>query len=253
MPYKATWGLILTATTILFSASSAYATQKMQISSTTYAVDTPSPHHNKIMHRNHFTDNPALQSLLHLSKEQLISELDKGKSLADIANSRGVEKTKVIELLKRQHMAMLDEAVKNGSMTKERAEKVKEHATTRATRIVEGTMRYHERNHGMRGKLVPWENQELLTLLKMDREQLKITWTSGKSLNEIAQNQGVSKQEVAALLQKAYMERIEKAVTDGHLSQEKADEIKNKVSSKIDKIMNKKWEDKNEHKYEKKK
>ncbi|MCR8979695.1 hypothetical protein [Brevibacillus laterosporus] len=250
MPYKASWGLIFTATAILFSTSSADARQKMLPTSTIYSVTAPVPLHNKIMHRNHFIDNPALQSLLHLSREQLRTELDKGKSLADIANSRGVEKTKVIELIKRQHIAKLDEAVKNGSMTKERAEKVKEHATKRATHLVEGTLRDHERKHTRRGKLAPWENQELLTLLKMDREQLRMTWTSGKSLNEIAQSQGVSKQAVATLLQKAYMERIEKAVEDGHLSQEKANEIKIKVSGKIEKMLNKKWEDKNGHKHE---
>ncbi|MDN9008527.1 hypothetical protein [Brevibacillus laterosporus] len=245
MLYKASWGLILTATAFLFSASSADATHEMLPTSAIYFVAAPVPLPAEIMHRNHFIDNSALQSLLHLSREQLLTELNKGKSLADIANSRGVDKAKVIELLKMQHIAKLDEAVKNGSMTKERAEKVKEHATKKATRLVEGTFRDEKRKHIRRGKLAPWENQELLTLLKMDREQLKMTWISGKSLNEIAQSQGVSKQAVAALLQKAYMERIEKAVEDGHLSKEKADEIKLKVNGKIEKILNKKWENKN--------
>lgn len=88
------------------------------------------------------------------------------------------------------------------------------------------------------------ENAELLALLKLDAEQLREELKAGKTLAEIAEAQGVAKQDVIDLLVKLEAEKLAKAVEAGKLTQEQADEKLAKQEELAAKIVEGAWEKK---------
>jgi gas vesicle protein len=72
---------------------------------------------------------------LNMSEEDLKTALQT-KSLADIAKEKNVDVQKVIDALVADESTQLDEAVKNGRLTQERADKMKEKMKERVTNMV---------------------------------------------------------------------------------------------------------------------
>lgn len=70
------------------------------------------------------------------------------------------------------------------------------------------------------------KHAELLELLKLDEETFAAEVKAGKSLEEIAEAQGVDASEVIAFLTKQREAQLAEAVEAGKLTQEKADERK---------------------------
>lgn len=85
-----------------------------------------------------FAQNTDLQSLLKLSADELSTQLKAGKTLADIASAQGIDKQAVIDLLVKQDTARLDQAVTDGKLTSDQAEKMKTDAVQRTTDLVDG-------------------------------------------------------------------------------------------------------------------
>jgi hypothetical protein len=85
-------------------------------------------------------------------------------------------------------------------------------------------------NHKGQG---PYENQELLSLLKIDSNTLQSDLKAGKSLADIAQEKGVQDQQVIDLLVKQSAQKADEAVKSGKLTQDKADQMKGKEQDRI--------------------
>ncbi|WP_052947547.1 hypothetical protein [Aneurinibacillus tyrosinisolvens] len=85
-----------------------------------------------------------------------------------------------------------------------------------------------------------FNNQELLSLLKVDAATLQQNLKNGKSLADVAAAQGVDEQKVIDLLVNQHAQRLAQAIQDGKLTQEQANqkkadeqtEIKNRVEQK---------------------
>lgn len=192
-------------------------------------------------------NNAELLALLKLNADQLREQLKAGKSLAEIAQAQGVSTDAVIQLLTTQRDKKLADAVKNGKLTQEQADKMKEGSADRIKKFVEskhdGKHRY--KVHGLRN------NAELLALLKLDADQLKQELKSGKSLAEVARAQGVSPDAVISLLTSQRNQRLDAAVESGELTREKADKVKKKMAEGIKRFVEKKFDGSHGHKKEK--
>lgn len=81
-------------------------------------------------------------------------------------------------------------------------------------------------------------NSELLTLLGLDKTTLAKELAAGKTLAEIAEAQGVTAQSVIDLLVSQETAKLDKQVTDGKLTQEKADQMKAALTERITAIVN---------------
>jgi lambda repressor-like predicted transcriptional regulator len=180
-----------------------------------------------------FGDNEELLDLLKLDKEQLQSKLKDGKSLADVAKEQGVSTDELVSLLTKQEEERLAAAVKEGKLTQEQADKLKENIAERVKHFVENT-------HPGKGfvkfrALFPGfgDNEELLDLLKLDKEQLQSKLKDGKSLADVAKEQGVSTDELVSLLTKQEEERLAAAVKEGKLTQEQADKLKENIAERV--------------------
>lgn len=81
----------------------------------------------------------------------------------------------------------------------------------------------------------------------LDKETVKAGFEADKSLAEIAAENGVDVDEIVKVMVDAKTERIEQAVADGKLTQEKADEILAELETKIEEKLNTKPSERPEH------
>ncbi|WP_212961908.1 hypothetical protein [Cohnella xylanilytica] len=84
-------------------------------------------------------------------------------------------------------------------------------------------------------------NAPLLSLLKLDANTLESRLRAGKSLAEIAEEQGVKKQQVIDLLVAQQRKKIDEAVKAGKVSKQQADEWKNGLPERTRKMVESKF------------
>ncbi|WP_429845005.1 hypothetical protein [Brevibacillus sp. FIR094] len=176
-----------------------------------------------------FEKNEELLSLLKLDADKLQKELKADKSLAAIAEAQGVSVDDLVSLLVKQQETQLKEAVAAGKLTQEQADKMNEKASERVKDMVQNT--HHGRGPG---KGMGFEkNEELLSLLKLDATKLQEELKADKSLAAIAEAQGVSVDDLVALLVKQQEAKLKEAVTAGKLKQEQADKMNKNASERV--------------------
>ena len=87
----------------------------------------------------HFTfsrDLSGAAQLLGVTEDELKKALREGKSLADLANEKGVDVQKLIDLQVNAWTQKIDQALSEGKITQEQAEKLKSEAVGIATKMV---------------------------------------------------------------------------------------------------------------------
>ncbi|MGK5510046.1 hypothetical protein [Brevibacillus formosus] len=179
-----------------------------------------------------FKENTELLSLLKLDADKLKEELAAGKTLAAIAQAQGVDTADVVALLVDQQEAKLKEAVVAGKLTQEQADKLSENLSDRVKEQVENTK--PDKGFGKGGFIGGFEkNEQLLSLLKLDADKLQEELKADKSLAAIAEAQGVSVDDLVALLVKQQETKLKEAVTAGKLTQEQADKMNENASKRV--------------------
>ncbi|MGG4444646.1 hypothetical protein [Brevibacillus fortis] len=189
-------------------------------------------HHGGVGFKENFKENTELLSLLKLDADKLKEELAAGKTLAAIAQAQGVDTADVVELLVEQQEAQLKEAVAAGKMKQEQADKLSENLSDRVKEQVENTK--PDKGFGKGGFIGGFEkNEELLSLLKLDAAKFQEQLKADKSLAAIAEAQGVSVDDLVALLVKQQETKLKEAVTAGKLTQEQADKMNKNASERV--------------------
>ncbi|MGV3139184.1 hypothetical protein ACEF06_22460, partial [Brevibacillus agri] len=182
-----------------------------------------------------FDKNEELLSLLKLDAAKLQEELKAGKTLAAVAEAQGVTVDDVVALLVKEQEAKLKEAVEAGKLTQEQADKLNENAAERVKEMVQNT---HPGKGPGKGFGFGFDkNEELLSLLKLDAAKLQEELKAGKTLAAVAEAQGVSVDDVVALLVKEQEAKLKEAVEAGKLTQEQADKRSEELASMVQKMV----------------
>ncbi|MDH3294935.1 MAG: hypothetical protein OER95_11520 [Acidimicrobiia bacterium] len=99
--------------------------------------------------------------------------------------------------------------------------------------------RGHHRHHrGLRGRVKAFTADVVTDTLDMSVEELWEALAGGKSLAEVAVDQGVAAEDLEAALLTAAEDRIDEALAKGRIDQERADEMKARMADNIDDYMN---------------
>ena len=170
----------------------------------------------------HFANSEELLSLLNLDAEALQEQLKAGKTLAEVAEAQGVDTQDVIDLLVKEQTAKLAEAVETGKLTQEQADEMSANLAERVEQQVNNPQPVG--HFGMGRGFGGFTSEELLSLLNLDAEALQEQLKAGKTLAEVAEAQGVDKQDVIDLLVVEQTAKLAEAVEAGKLTQEQADE-----------------------------
>ncbi|WP_422657114.1 hypothetical protein ACK8P5_15220 [Paenibacillus sp. EC2-1] len=159
-----------------------------------------------------------LATFLNLESKVMYDKLQK-ESLADIAKQQGVEraalKTKVIELMKERAASRPTPLGANMDFS------------AVADKLIDKKGGWHHGNKRRHGRLA--NADELSKILKVTPEQLKQSLHSGKSLADIASENGVSVQTVIDQQVKAVTDHLDQRFAEGKLTKESYEERKAKV------------------------
>lgn len=176
--------------------------------------------------------------LLGMDADALKMELNNGKSLAEIAQSKGVSKEDLTAKLLAIAQVRTDEAVKSGKLTAEKAVSIKENMKAKITAAID---KKHDGSRkgrdGFKGLPVQKYFSQAAALVGLQPQELKSELKSGKSLVEIAQAKGIPQEQLKAQVLETAQKEIASLVEQGKLTQEKADLIKKQMEQRIDNML----------------
>ncbi|MDO3676846.1 hypothetical protein [Paenibacillus ehimensis] len=135
-------------------------------------------------------------TLLNLDEQTLMDELKQNKTLAQVAQEKaGLTEDVLIQKLTEAETKAIDEAVSAGTITQEQADKRKADLADRLKQAVTDTkLPGHRGGKGGFGMLGNPEN--LTKILGITQQELTDAMKAGKSLTEIAQEKGISRDQL---------------------------------------------------------
>ena len=203
--------------------------------------------HDRDGQRNHdATECAELAALVGAADcAALKSALDDDQTLAQIAESNGIEPQTVIDAMVAEMTAELDAKVESGAITAERA------ATLRAQLTVmvsEGVNEGFGRDHGHGFRAFDTECAELATLVgAADCEALKSALDDDQTLAQIAESNGIEPQTVIDALVAEMSADLDAKVASGDLTEERAAMIRTQITDMVVGFVNEGFDGEREH------
>lgn len=160
-------------------------------------------------------------AILGTDKASLIASL-KDKTLVQLAAEKNMSEADLVAKLQAARSKTIDEAAASGKLTAEQAEKLKsrmsEHLKSMVNRTFDGKGGHIGLHAGR--KHLGIAPDKLASILGMTEDQLKTELKSGKSLTDIAQSKGISKEQLVGKIKDQMTPWIENMV-DRKPSQDK--------------------------------
>lgn len=158
-----------------------------------------------------------------------------GTFISKLAGKLGVSEDELTTAIKDTRIEMLDEAVADGRLTQEQADRLKE-------KINESDYGLFGFGRGFGDRLCHRAAGHVLDtaaeVLDMPKDELAQQLKDGKSLAEVADAEGMSAEDFKAALLEKEKANLDAAVEDGKLTQDQADNIYAKFQDNIDTIIN---------------
>ena len=183
-------------------------------------------------------------SALGITEAELVTELQAGKSIADVATAKGVAIDTVVDALYADLKAHIDAHVAAGDITQEQADARLADAKTRITGMVNmaGPLRGkgpggHGDRMGHRGG-PRFVTESLAKALGMTVDELKAEIKSGKTLVQIASDKNVSLETVKDQLLADYTAKEQAEVAEGKHTQDEVDAKIAEFKTRLDDIVN---------------
>jgi len=167
-------------------------------------------------------------------------ELYRGEFLDKLASNLGVTREKLNQAIDDAANATVDDALANGDITQQRADKLKERIANGdgfAPFFGPGPGGHGPgRGHGFffQGDLFKTAADKL----GMSEQDLMTELRDGKSLADVAGEKNVSVDDLKAAILAAAKSDLDQKVTDGDITQDKADQIYSTISDHIDDMIN---------------
>ncbi|NHN28525.1 hypothetical protein [Paenibacillus agricola] len=153
-------------------------------------------------------------AILGIDKETLTIAL-KDKTLVDIAKEKGISEADLISKLQAERGKKIDEAVQAGTIKAEDADKIKAKMAQHLTFMVnhKNNASLHEGSGKKKDKhgILPAPDK-LAAILGITADELKAEMKAGKSLAEVAQSKGISKEQLIKQIKEEIAPWIDQAV-----------------------------------------
>ncbi|CAB4661231.1 unannotated protein [freshwater metagenome] len=174
---------------------------------------------------------------LGMTEAELKTELEAGKSIADVAKAKSIDLDEVIAKLTASFKAHLDEEVASGEHTQAEADAKLAEFKTRVTEMVNKAglpMRGGKGGHGPQ----KFATATLATTLKLTEAELQTQLKSGKTLKQIAEAQNVDIADVKATLKSDFKAHLDEEVASGEHTQSEADAKLAEFTTRLDDMVN---------------
>ena len=171
-----------------------------------------------------------------VASTQLAGEADEQAILNDAAERLGVEPAELSEALEQAYLERIDEAVAAGDLTGERAAALKERIQEGDFPLVAPPLLGGPVFHGEGPLLGGLEAVE--SYLGLSGKEIRDALVDGKTLAELATEQGKTVEGLEQALLEAADERFTAAVEDGRLTEARKDEVLARMKERIAGIVN---------------
>jgi len=169
----------------------------------------------------------TLAEVLGISVEQLEGHLAGGETIRTLVETLGFDMAEVQAALQAARAEMLQQAVADGSITQEQADRMLDHQ-----REPKGFGHEGKGRHGLRDKDDTVWRTTFAEVLGISVEELEKHLAGGETIRTLVETLGFDMAEVQAALQAARAEMLQQAVADGSITQEKADRMLNHLSGR---------------------
>jgi hypothetical protein len=191
----------------------------------------------------HGDELAAAAAYLGISEDALVTELQTGKTLAEVANATsGKSASGLVDALVAQEKSELAQAVKDGRLTQAQADQMQQSLEQRVTDRVNGTgfgrgpggpggpgFGFGGHGHGPGGELAA-----AAAYLGISQDTLVTDLRSGKTLGQVADaTAGKSKAGLVAALVAQEKAELAQAVTNGRLTQAQADRLSAALEQRV--------------------
>jgi DNA-binding CsgD family transcriptional regulator len=183
--------------------------------------------------------------VLGMTEAELKTELEAGKSIADVAKAKNIDLDTVIAKLTAAFKAHLDEEVASGKHTQAEADAKLAEFSTRVTTMVNAPglpMHGGKGGHGPGGKgghgPQKFATAQLATTLKLTEAELQTQLKSGKTIKQIADAQNVDIADVKTTLTAAFKAHLDEEVASGEHTQAEADAKLAEFKTRLDDMVN---------------
>ena len=182
---------------------------------------------------------------LGMTEAELRTELEAGKSIAQVAETKNVDLQVVVDALIAQHKAHIAEHVAEGKLTQTEADEKLANLEARVTEMVNKTGLPMKGGPGGKGghggKLghIKAASEEVAAVLNLTTTELATQLREGKSLAAIAEAQDVDINKVKEVLTTEFKAHLDEEVAAGNHTQEEADAKLAKFESRLDDMVNK--------------
>jgi uncharacterized protein YidB (DUF937 family) len=160
----------------------------------------------------------------------------KGKFLERIAEKLGITQEELQAAIQAAATDAVDEALADGRITQEQADKARERIESG-----KGLRGFFERRQERREHRRDMVRQSLIesasTALGMTADELKTALKAGNSVADVAEAEGVSLDSVKAQITSDAEAKLDQAVADGKIKQERADAALAKLAERLDDLL----------------
>ena len=172
-----------------------------------------------------------------ITEAQLQTELQNGKSLADVATAHGKTVGGLVDALTADVQKKLDAAVKAGHLTQSQADDMLTELKSHLTDFVNGTMPAMPVKpffgHAAGGKL-----DAAAKYIGITEEQLQTELQSGKTLAEVAKAHGKTADGLVNAMVADATKKLDAAVKAGHLTQAQASDMLAALKDQVTDLVN---------------
>jgi transcriptional regulator with XRE-family HTH domain len=180
----------------------------------------------------HIEHLDVIAEVLGMTPDEVREAVSGGQTIAELAEAQSVPLQDVADALVAAEAERLQQAVEDGRLTQEEADKRLALMEENILERLESGERGLGGPGGPRGTSGPGnprgpyvEHLDVIAeVLGMTPDEAREALTSGQTIAELAEAQGVPLQDVADAMVAAEAERLQQAVEDGRLTQEQADE-----------------------------
>ena len=157
--------------------------------------------------------------------------------ISDAAKQLGIEPAKLSSALKKAMEDRIDAAVAAGQMTKAQGDELKQRIESNGFPLLVPPFRGHGRfgDHGLHGF------DAAASYLGLSESALRSKLESGKTLAQVAKDQGKSVEGLVAALKADLKRKLDRAVADGKLTSAQEDQILSNADQRLTDVVNGKF------------
>jgi len=192
----------------------------------------------------------AVAEALGLTTDELKTELEAGKSIAAVAEEKGVDVATITDAYVEQMSEHLAQAVEDGKMTQDQVDSMLENARARFQDMLDQTWDMHPTWD--KGGLRRFGHESLdvaAEALGMTTDDLLAELQDGKSIAAVAEEKGVGLDTIIDAYVAQESERLARAVEDGKITQDQADSMLEKSRERIQEMMDQTWDEGGFHRF----